>query len=75
MNTIVAVQLIRYNTTLAIARSDGSVEFRDRAMQPIQNETQSETLSSLMQLGYGFPASLSGQSYILLSYVIRADTV
>lgn len=60
---------------ISFARSDGSVDFRDRAMQSIQREQSTDVLSSLVQLGYTFPAYNPGRLYAPLPYSMRADTV
>lgn len=60
MSAIVAVQSLRHNSIIALVRSDGTVDFRDRAMQPVQLDPSSDTMSSLMQLGFAFPVSTPG---------------
>ncbi|KAH0564742.1 hypothetical protein GP486_001870 [Trichoglossum hirsutum] len=53
---ILAVELVNSNTTIAIAYSDGSIEFRDRvSMIPITPNEDFNRVSSMPQAGFAFP--------------------
>lgn len=75
LSIIIAAQPIKHNTVLAFVGSDGTVDFRDRnTMQALQNEQSSDVLSSLMQIGYAFPASNAGKSSSLKKEVRLINT-
>ena len=58
-----SVQQMRLSTLLAIAFSDGSVEFRDRiTMELIARDNIRKQISGLGQIGFEFPQSESRTS-------------
>ena len=56
---LLAVDQFNVNTVLAMAYSDGSVEFRDRTMNLLSPDENENRISSLHQIGFNFTGGRS----------------